>query len=80
MLVFASESLRKFAILEADVRGRKTPEHNVPNLIDCCSHSTHSLIHHFGVVPNSEKLQTTTEIDYQRILRYRSHRKHCGKR
>ena len=41
---------------------------------------TLSLIYHFENVPNSKKLQTTSEMWLLRILRYRLHRKHCGKR
>ena len=40
---------------------------------------THSLIHHFETVPNSKKLQTTTKMWLSRVLRYRLHKKHCGK-
>ena len=46
----------------------------------CGKKLTNSLIQHFESIPNSKKLQTTTEMGYYRILRYRLHRKHCGKR
>ena len=42
--------------------------------------STHSLIHHFETVSNSNKLHMTTEMWLCKDLRYRLHRKHCGKR
>ena len=41
---------------------------------------THFLIHHIEDVPNSKKLQMTTEMWLLRILRYGLHRKHRGKR
>ena len=44
------------------------------------SHLTRSPIHHFETVPNSKKLQMTTEMWLLKVLRYRFHRKHCGKR
>ena len=40
---------------------------------------THSLIRHFETIPNSKKLQTTTEIWLLKDFRYTLHRKHCGK-
>ena len=41
---------------------------------------THSLIHHFETVPNSMKLQTTTEMWLLKDFKKKIHRKHCGKR
>ena len=41
-------------------------------------HLNHSLIHNFETVPNSKKLQL--KYGYQRVLRFRLHRKHCGKK
>ena len=48
--------------------------------LSSASELSHSLIHHFETVPNSKKLQTTTEMWLLRILRNRLHRKHCGNR
>ena len=40
---------------------------------------THSLIHHLQTIPNSKKLQTTTEMWLLKFSRFRLHRKYCGK-
>ena len=42
--------------------------------------STHSLINHFETVPNSKKLQMSTEIWQLQDFKYRLHGKHCGRR
>ena len=41
---------------------------------------TLSVIQHFETVPNSKKLQTTTEMGLLKDLRYRLYSKHCGKK
>ena len=63
------------------VTGTFALSHNVSySMKDKFNVLTHALTHHFEIVPDSKKLQTTSEMGLLRILRYRLHRKHCGKR
>ena len=48
--------------------------------VHLCAFLTLSLIHHFETVPNSKKLQMTTERWLLKDFKIRLHRKHCGKR
>ena len=54
---------------------------SVKFLVSITSILVHSLLHHFGLVPNSKKLQTTIEMWLLKDFKIHVlHRKHCGNR